>query len=467
MITVKIVSLGPAGPELMNEITKKTIICGNPLILRTTKHPASAWMRMNHISFRSLDSLYEISEDFDILCETIADTVWDEAAERDCVVYAVPDAVTDSTVDAVIHAKPQNGNVIVIPGLSYSDYYLSACRTLFPTADLQTFTAAGFMESDMNPSLPVLITEVNDVITAGEIKRHFCDWLDDEETVWFISAGDAPYEIRLFELDRQKKYDHLTAVASQGRNYRTRKKKTFPDLMHIMNLLRSNEGCPWDRKQTHESLLPYMIEEAWEVVDAIRELDFDHVAEELGDLLFQIAFHTSIAASFDEFSVSDVLTGICDKMIRRHPDVFDDEKTIVSFHPDEWERIKQQENGSRTLGESLMKISKGLTALQYTEKVVRKLQTRPSFARNQDEILASLQKTCKALEGEALHKKARLLGILLFNCVELAVCLGENGELVLRETSRRLVEAYRNVENQGNNSIESLESLTFNDLGVY
>ena len=85
--------------------------------------------------------------------------------------------------------------------------------------------------------------------------------------------------------------------------------------MRIMDRLRSADGCPWDKAQTHESLKPYVVEEAWEVVDAIQENNPDHLAEELGDLLFQVAFHTSIGQDFDEFTLEDVVGNICEKMI--------------------------------------------------------------------------------------------------------------------------------------------------------
>lgn len=122
------------------------------------------------------------------------------------------------------------------------------------------------------------------------------------------------------------------------------KKYTFEDLKQIMETLRSEEGCPWDRRQTHETLIPCLQEEAQEVIDAIHNHDMENLCEELGDLLFQVIIHSQIAGEKGIFTVDDVIHGISAKMVRRHPNVFGDQPIKFSGEEgDLWNEIKKEE----------------------------------------------------------------------------------------------------------------------------
>ena len=123
--------------------------------------------------------------------------------------------------------------------------------------------------------------------------------------------------------------------------------RTFEDLKEIVAVLRSEHGCPWDRKQTLESLKPYLLEESGEVLEAIDHHDMENLCEELGDVLFQVMFHSEIEAEQGNFTVDDVVNGICEKMIRRHPRVFGGEIPEVENEKDLWEAIKKQERGEK------------------------------------------------------------------------------------------------------------------------
>ncbi|BBE31005.1 nucleoside triphosphate pyrophosphohydrolase/pyrophosphatase MazG [Tepiditoga spiralis] len=116
--------------------------------------------------------------------------------------------------------------------------------------------------------------------------------------------------------------------------------KKFVELLEIMEILRSEEGCPWDRKQTHDTLKPYIIEEAYEVVESVNSKDYKELAEELGDVLLQIVFHAQVASENNNFEITDILDAINDKMIRRHPHVFGDAK---EYSYEQWENLKSKE----------------------------------------------------------------------------------------------------------------------------
>ena len=472
---LQIVSIGPGNPELLNEKTINTLRSAGSLFLRTGRHALSAWLKSEQISFHTMDDLYESSENFDSLSDAIARRLWDFAAHDNHTVYAVSDTMTDRTIDAVFSCRPEIGQIHIVPGFSYADYYLPSCRSFFPTSDVRICSASSFSESYYDPSRPLLLTELNDAITAGLIKNYLSYFIRDEETVIFLDGNAASYPIPLYELDRQPSYNHLSAVAAGIYSYEQRSRRTMEDLMAIMDRLRSADGCPWDRVQTHESLKPYVVEEAWEVVDAIHQGSPDHLAEELGDLLFQVAFHSSIGKSFDEFTIDDVIELICSKMIRRHPHVFGENHSLSgnfctdSLLSESWDRIKQQETGSKTPFDALDDVSPGLPSLKYAEKTLRKLDRIPGLsAPSVKEITDHIRMICDELsETCSTEDSESKLSALLFYCVQLSHLSGIDSEVLLHQTIRRIVQNCHTFKNNGKINANVLKPLTFNDLGVY
>lgn len=463
MITV--VSIGPGDPSFLNEITVRTLRDASPLVLRTGRHPLSVWLETEGMAFRTLDHLYETSDDFDALSRAAAEELWSLSGTSPYLVYAVSDVLTDRTVDALFSSRPEGGEVRLVPGFSFADYYLPACRPFFSTADIRICPAASFDGTGLTPSRPLLITELNDEITAGEVKQALAAWIRDEETVLFLPGDGKVLPVPLYELDRQPFYDHLSAVACGPFSYEQRSRKTLEDLMEIMDRLRAPGGCPWDRKQTHQSLEPYVVEEAWEVVGAAEENDPLHLAEELGDLLFQVVFHTSIGKSFDEFTMDDVLSAICQKMIRRHPHVFaqasGSEATDAAVElpeagtritaeqvTDNWDKIKQAETGSKTPLEALKDVSPALPALRYAEKVLRKMKHVPALpdpapAEITESIRSLAEDLDPALPVSELEKR---FAALLFACSRLSAALGLDSEILLHEFTARLIRDCQTLE---------------------
>ena len=463
MITV--VSIGPGDPSFLNEITVRTLRDASPLVLRTGRHPLSVWLETEGMAFRTLDHLYETSDDFDALSRAAAEELWSLSGTSPYLVYAVADVLTDRTVDALFSSRPEGGEVRLVPGFSFADYYLPACRPFFSTADIRICPAASFDGTGLQPSRPLLITELNDEITAGEVKQALAAWIRDEETVMFLPGDGKALPFPLYELDRQPFYDHLSAVACGPFSYEQRSRKTLEDLMEIMDRLRAPGGCPWDRKQTHQSLEPYVVEEAWEVVGAAEENDPLHLAEELGDLLFQVVFHTSIGKSFDEFTMDDVLSAICQKMIRRHPHVFapasgsgatdaavelPEAGTRITAEQvtDNWDKIKQAETGSKTPLEALKDVSPALPALRYAEKVLRKMKHVPALPDPAPaEITESIRSLAEGLDPALpVSELEKRFAALLFACSRLSAALGLDSEILLHEFTARLIRDCQTLE---------------------
>jgi tetrapyrrole methylase family protein/MazG family protein len=228
----------------------------------------------------------------------------------------------------------------------------------------------------------------------------------------------------------------------------------FAELVDIMARLRGENGCPWDREQTSESIKPYLVEETYEVLEAIDEQDPVKLKEELGDLMLQIVFHAQMAEEAGAFTVRDVLAAINDKLVRRHPHVFGDVKVDtaqeVLFN---WEQIKQTERRRETGQASLLDgVPRELPALLRAHRLQEKA-SRVGFDwkeaqevfRKVEEELAELR---AAMQGQAAEQVEAELGDLLFALVNLSRFLAVNPEEALRKTIARFIARFRYIEEE-------------------
>ena len=463
-----IVTLGPGDPDYLNRKTMDEIRNAEALILRTGRHSLVPWLDRQGISYTALDHIYESAPDFDTLNSEIADFLLKHAASFHTV-YAVPDATTDSTVRYLVKHVPDPSVINIIPGTGYSDCFLSAS---LPCLSDGPFTVASASEllltGGYDPNQSLLITELDNQILAGQVKILLSDVLEDEHSIFLIRDYSVPVRLPLYMLDRQRDIDHRSAVLVPGTDFLHRGRYVMRDLIDLMEKLRAPEGCPWDRSQTHKTLRPYMIEEAWECVAAIDRNETEHLCEELGDLVFQVVFHASVGKSFDEFSFSDVITAVCQKMIRRHPHVFlNQEKKDQDSIRSAWEQIKREETGHATLISSLDDVSEGLPSLMYMSKLLKKLNSAELFRRTPEQILASIVSLSDKIANDQDGVKQTDTGLMLLYCTELCFCLGIDAELVLHQTADRMKKDLKSAEKKIISDGKAFEHLTFDELGVY
>ncbi|MBQ8894485.1 MAG: nucleotide pyrophosphohydrolase [Clostridia bacterium] len=206
---------------------------------------------------------------------------------------------------------------------------------------------------------------------------------------------------------------------------------THADLVELVELLRSPEGCPWDRTQTHASIRRGVIEEAYEVAEAIDRAAPAMMIEELGDLLMQVLFHISIGEEQGTFSGEEVYDRICKKLIFRHPHIFSDAADASSSTEDGWAAIKRQEKGQVTLHEELEGIAKTLPALTRAEKIAGKLYPKEPPA---------LQALLADAEALTQAPNAEKLGQLLFTAARLAKALKIDPEEALHRINQALID---------------------------
>ena len=214
------------------------------------------------------------------------------------------------------------------------------------------------------------------------------------------------------------------------------------DLRQIVHLLRAPGGCPWDAAQTHASLRRQMLEEAWEVVDAIDREDAAALREELGDVLLQVVFHADLEADRGAFTLDDVADAVCRKMISRHPHVFGDGEALP------WEELKRREKGQRSTAQAMEEVAHSLPGLWRAEKIQAKAAGTgfdwPDISGAMDKLDEEVQELHEAVEsGEGVEEE---LGDVLFAAVKAARFAGVDPEAAIAATCEKFLRRFRAVE---------------------
>ena len=361
--------LGPAGPDLLTAGTLAAIEALPVQFLRTRRHPAASALS-NATDF---DARYEAAASFDEVYGDIVEAVVAAAAEHGEVLYAVPGSpvVAERTVELLV--QDERVAVEVVPALSFLDLAWARLRIDPVALGARLVDGRRFAIEAAGERGPLLVGQCDRVHVLSDIKLS----LDDGPDVVVLQRLGLPDEsvrtVAWDDLDREVVPDHLTSL-------------WIPDLgdpvageverfHQLVRTLRAE--CPWDREQTHASLTRHLLEETYEVLDAIDDVDdatgagFEALEEELGDLLFQVVFHSVLAAEEGQFTLADVARGIHDKLHARHPHVFDPEAapTDVGQLTVDWERRKVVEKGRASVMDG---IPAALPALAYALKVQKK-----------------------------------------------------------------------------------------------
>ena len=223
------------------------------------------------------------------------------------------------------------------------------------------------------------------------------------------------------------------------------------DLLHIMYILRGQDGCPWDREQTHESIRKNMIEETYEVVEAIDRKNPDMLCEELGDILLQVVFHTQMEAEQNVFDFDDVCDGICQKLILRHPHIFADVVADTSEQVlKNWDEIKKKEKGQKTAGDTLRSVPAVLPALMRADKVQHRAAKTGFDYPDAQGALADLQseiaELSEAMQGAGQEACCEELGDVLFSAVNVARLMHIDSEEALTRSTEKFMDRFEKVE---------------------
>lgn len=477
---ITVVGMGPGSMDFMTLRSLETLRSVPVALLRTARHPVVKPLEDLGCVFESYDAYYDRYETFDEVYEAIAEDLLKRAANQD-LVYAVPGSpfVAEKTVEILGAQAPLRGiELAYVHGTSFLDAMIHALK-IDPVAGLSILDAFKIETSEIVQTVDQIVLQVYDQGIGSMVKLRLMSFYPDEHEIFIVRAAGIPGEERitripLYQLDHaghSEALDHLTSLwipkveGLQNHRYR------FSELVEIMKKLREPGGCPWDRKQTHQSLRQYLIEEAYEVVDTIDKEDLPALEEELGDVLLQVVFHSEIAAENGYFDVTDVISGICRKLIHRHPHVFgalsvEDAEEVVS----NWEQIKREEKSIESVTEAMRQLPMALPSTLRAYKAQKKAagvgfdwpEVHGAFEKIHEEIEELLSEM--KVEERDEDRLSGEIGDLLFAVINVSRFLKVNPELALNKTTEKFIRRFQAIEESELAKAKGLENLTLSEM---
>lgn len=470
---LKIMGLGPGAYEALTIGALKELKNNKNIYFRTEKHPTVDFLKDEGIKFKSYDHAYEKYDSFDDVYKYIAEDLITKIKDDEDLIYAVPGhplVAEKSVINLIELCKENNIQYEVLPAVSFVDAMMEALQ-VDPIEGVKIIDAFDMKNQILDKRVGTIITQVYNNFIASEVKLRLLEGYEDDTEIIFVRAAgveglESIRKIPLYELDWQEDIDYLTSIyipKDLGN------KKDFQDLLDIIETLRNPGGCTWDREQTHESLKSALLEECYEVIDAIENEDEDALIEELGDVLLQVVFHASIGKEDGYFDIMDVIGGISNKMINRHPHVFGNEEANTSEQVlVNWDEIKKEEKGIKTLTEEMQNIAKSLPATTRAYKVQKKAK-KVGF--DWDDVNCAMDKVKEELneikEVYNCEDKSIIegeVGDLLFACINVARFLEVDGELALDKTIKKFIKRFSYIENEAIKNNKNLKDMTLEDM---
>lgn len=388
---VTVVGLGPAGPELVTAGTLADIERVPVRFLRTSRHPAASVLA----GATSFDRLYTEAERIEDVYPAIVDALVAAADEHGEVLYAVPGSPRVAERSVELLGSDGRVEVDVHPALSFVDLAWVRLSIDPLGAGARIVDGHAFAIAAAGERGPMLVAQCDTRDVLSNVKLTVDDG-PDVTVLYHLGLPDEQLKtVAWHDLDRSVQPDHLTSLWVPALET-----PVAADLSAFVELVRTLRAkCPWDAQQTHRTLTRHLLEETYELLEAIEALDedtgagYELVEEELGDVLFQVVFHATLAAEAGAFTLADVARNVHDKLVHRHPHVFGG---VAVDGPDDvvrnWEQLKKEEKGRSSVMEG---IPGNLPALLYAHKVLRKassvgVEVEPASGVGGDEALGAL-----------------------------------------------------------------------------
>ena len=452
--TITVVGLGPGDDSHITQQTLTAIAQNQHRFVRTVHHPSAHLVMPAH----SFDDVYDRAETFaDVYAEIVEQLVL-AAQQHRSILYAVPGSplILERTVRQL--RTDARVRVEVLPAMSFLDVAYGRLGIDPVEAGLRLIDGHEFATAAAGYSGPMLIAHTHANWVLSDIKLAAEQATGDERVVILQALGTADeliVETTWADLDRTIDADHLTSVYVPSLGA-----AVGGDMVRFQQLARTlREQCPWDIEQTHQTLVKYLIEETYEVVDAIHGLQADNpdtdeaLIEELGDLLYQIQFHATIAEQQGRFTMVDVVHGIHDKLVRRHPHVFGD---VLVDGSDQvvanWDAIKRTEKQRTSIFDGIAESQPALSLAYAVQRKAAKVGfdwpdvhgAVPKVAEETAEVLQAVADHAAGI-GTSAHVDSEV-GDLLFAVVNVARHLAVEPEAALRAASRKFRARFEGVE---------------------
>jgi len=468
---VTVVGLGPGDPDLLTRRALDLMRARKEVYLRTRDHPAVAGLPAE-ARVESFDSLYENADDFEAVYSGIVDRLIELARRPSGVVYAVPGdpSVGEATVASLRKAAAAAGLPLeIVPGVSFLEPSLAALG-LDALDGLQVADAleiAAQHHPPLSPDRPALVGQVYSSQVAADLKLTLMNcYPEDHPVVLLHSAGTGDVRLEripLHEIDRSQSIGVRTSLYVPAGNG----KGSLESFQETIAHLRAPDGCPWDREQTHQSLGPHLMEEAYEALQALDADDMPALREELGDLLLQIVIQVQIASEEGDFLMGDVIDGINAKLLRRHPHVFGDVHVSgVEQVLQNWEALKHEERTENGTGKGLLDgVPISLPALAQAAEIQRRVARVgfdwPGLEGVQSKVAEELN---ELLGAETEERRTAEMGDVLFAVVNYARWLGIDPEAALRTAAQRFRRRFGEMEAAARQSGKPLERTSAREM---
>lgn len=470
---IKIIGLGPGAESALTLGAIKALEEGKNIYFRTEKHPTVDYLRNKVQNFKTYDHYYESSENFDEVYKNIANDIINKYEAEGELVYAVPGhpLVAEKSVFNVIDLCDEKGiKYEILPAVSFIDAMMDALK-IDPIEGLKVIDAFDINNQILDKRIGTIITQVYNNFIASEVKLRLLDYYNDDTEIYYVRAAgivgeESIRKIPIYELDMQEDIDYLTSIYIPRD---LKNKKDFNDLVEIIDTLRGEDGCPWDMEQTHESIKNELLEEAYEVIDAINNDDIDSMIEELGDVLLHVVFHSSIGKDDGYFNIYDVISAICNKMIYRHPHVFGNKEVSSSEEVlKNWEEIKKTEKEFETITEEMNAIAKALPSLIKAHKIQKKA-ARVGFDWDRvedaaDKVKEELNEVLDVYKTGNKDKIKGEVGDLIFACVNISRMLDINEEEALNTTIKKFISRFSFIEEEALKINKNLKDMTLEEM---
>ncbi|OLO27423.1 nucleoside triphosphate pyrophosphohydrolase [Alkalihalophilus pseudofirmus] len=467
---ITVIGLGAGELAQLSLGTYQVLKKADPLFLRTEKHPVIDELKNESFKYTSFDAEYEKHERFEDVYRSIVDILLAQLDNQQEITYAVPGhpLVAEETVQLLLkEGKERDIDVEIQGGQSFLDPMFNALQ-IDPIDGCQIVDGTQLKRDQIQIRQHIIICQVYDAFIASEVKLTLMDLLPDDYEVKVATAVGTSMEsiitCPLYELDRVTELNNLTAVYVPPVKTEEFLYQDFQKLREVIATLRGPDGCPWDQEQTHETLKPFLLEEAYEVLEAIDEQDDDHLVEELGDVLLQVMLHAQIGEDDGWFTIDDVICSITEKMIRRHPHVFSgqnakDAAEVVA----NWEEIKRKEKSEEKRVSILDGIPKSLPALLKAFELQKKAakvgfdweDAAPMWMKLQEEISEFFSE----LKVNNTEKMKKEFGDILFVLINLARYYKINPEEALHMTNKKFSSRFQVIEDE-----LTKQGLTFSDV---
>lgn len=474
---VIVIGLGASDFDQLPFGVYKKLQSAEKVVVRTEQHPVVQSLKEEGIQFESFDEIYEKHDTFEPVYKEIAQTIINRSREQ-VVVYAVPGhpLVAEQSVQYLLEAH-RNGEVSVTieGGQSFLDAIFTTLQ-IDPIDGFQLIDGTNFSTDDVNMRQHVLIAQVYDAFSASEVKLTLMEKYQDDYKIKVVTAAgseqEAVLEIPLYELDHVTQLNNLTTIYVPPVKTDEEALADWTTFRRIIATLRGPNGCPWDQKQTHESLKKYMLEEVHEFLAAVDAKDDFGMVEELGDVLLQVFLHAQIGQDNDYFNLEEILTSISGKMIRRHPHVFkqqtvEDAEDVVR----NWEEIKRTEKGERQNERLLTEQYRPQSALQTAYNYQKKAATVgfdwPSVEQAWAKFEEEWQEFREEIQNGSDETRIDEFGDVLFTLINVARFYKISPEEAMWHANQKFANRFNYVEQQVQQSGRPFEQFTLKQLDYF